>query len=226
MNEDLLEQVESLPLLFGGAFRLPASDLQLHEAEVARSWYAEAVSPAGFAAHRQADRPDLPEVSMACRGVFFAITEEQAATLQAAPDDDALLSVVEEIEEAWDRDNLAECDKAWDAMHRLLTDGALQFGNGPEPFCHCVLGPLQLHEGDDYIVSLVPPDKVKEVAAALAAIDKPWFDERYRTTVPSDYAPEYGDDDREYTWNWFEGVRDLYQRAATRGRWIVFTVDQ
>jgi hypothetical protein len=34
VNEDLLEQVESLPLLFGGAFRPPASDLQLHEAEV------------------------------------------------------------------------------------------------------------------------------------------------------------------------------------------------
>ena len=163
---------------------------------------------------------------MGCRGVFFAITGEQAAAFQAAPDDDALLELVEEIEEAWDQANLAECDKAWDAMHRLLTDGTLEYGNGSEPFCHCVLGPGQLHEGDDYIVSLVPPEKVKEVAAALAAVDKPWFDERYRTTVPADYAPEYGDDDRDYTWGWFEGVRALYQKAAERNRFVLFTVDQ
>ena len=104
---------------------------------------------------------------MACRGVFFAITADDAAALQGAADDDALMILVEAIEEVWDRDNLAECDKSWDAMHRLLTDGILQFGNGPEPLRHCVLGPNQLHDADDYIVSLVPPVKVKEVAVAL-----------------------------------------------------------
>jgi hypothetical protein len=163
---------------------------------------------------------------MACRGVFFAITQEQDAALRAAPDDDALMELVEELEEAWDGDNLAECDKAWDAMHRLLTDGALEFGNGPEPLCHCVLGPNQLHEDDDYIVSLVSPDKVKEVAAALATMEKSWFDERYRTIVPRDYAPEYGDEDRDYTWTWFERARELYRRAAERDRSVLFTVDQ
>ncbi len=166
---------------------------------------------------------------MAARGVFFAITQEQAAELEAAEHDEELMDVVGEIEEAWDADNLAECDKAWDAMHRLLTDGRLEFSEASEaadPLRHCVLGPNQLHEGDDYIVSLVEPAQVKRVAEALEAIDKADFDRRYRTVVPSDYAPEYGDDDREYTWDWFESVRELYRKAADRGRFVLFTVDQ
>ena len=163
---------------------------------------------------------------MACRGVFFAITREQADAFQNAPDDDAVMELVEEVEEAWDDDNLVECDKAWDALHRLLTDGSLGFGNGPEPLCHCVLGPNQLHEGDDYIVSLVPDQKVKEVALALAAFTENSLAERYRTIVPHDYAPEYGDDDCAYTWEYFQGVRNLYQKAAERDRFVLFTVDQ
>ncbi|GMR23537.1 MAG: hypothetical protein BMS9Abin37_1977 [Acidobacteriota bacterium] len=57
-------------------------------------------------------------------GVFFAITAEQAEALLAAADDKQLMEVVEDIEELWDKENLAECDKAWDAMHRCLTDAS------------------------------------------------------------------------------------------------------
>ena len=163
---------------------------------------------------------------MACRGVFFAITSEQAQALDEASDDDSLMELVEAIEEAWDDDNLAECDNSWDALHRLLTDGALEFGNGQEPLRHCVLGPEQLHEGDDYIVSLVYPEKVRAISQALAALTEDAFAERYRTIVPHDYAAEYGDDDRAYTWEYFQGVRDVYRRAAERGRFMLFTVDQ
>jgi hypothetical protein len=162
---------------------------------------------------------------MASRGVFFAITPDQAAELQAAPDDEELMELVGQIEEEWDTDNLAECDKSWDAMHRLLTDGGLEYADGPDPLSNCVLGQNQLHEGDDYIVSLVGPPHVEPIAEALSGIDRTTFDERYRTVVPHDYAPEYGDEDREYTWGWFEGVRALYRKAAERGRFVLFTVD-
>ena len=62
---------------------------------------------------------------MACRGVFFALTEAQQTTLDSASDDDEVMGAIEDIEEAWDKENLAECDKAWDAMHRCLADGTL-----------------------------------------------------------------------------------------------------
>jgi hypothetical protein len=166
---------------------------------------------------------------MTARGVFFAITKEQAASLEAAEDDEELMDLVGEIEEEWDEENLAECDKAWDALHRLLTDGSLEFADdskGADPLSYCVLGPNQLHEGDDYIVSLVEPSEVVRVADALAAIDKATFEHLYRTVVPNDYAPEYGDEDRDYTWGWFEAVRELYRKAAARDRYVLFTVDQ
>ncbi len=34
------------------------------------------------------------------------------------------------------------------------------------------------------------------------------------------------EEDFGYTWEWFQGVRDLYQRAATEGRFVLFTADQ
>ena len=30
----------------------------------------------------------------------------------------------------------------------------------------------------------------------------------------------------EYTWDWFQGVRELYQKAAERGRSVIFTAEQ
>jgi hypothetical protein len=163
---------------------------------------------------------------MACRGVHFAITRDQADKLLAAAGDEELMEIVEEIEEDWDTENLAESDKAWDAMHRCLTDGDLGYGNGPYPLNHCVLGPRQLHKGDEYIVSLVLPNEVRDVATALQEITEEWFRSRYASLVPKNYAPEYGPDDLDYTWSNFESVKELYDKALADGRAVVFTVDQ
>ena len=163
---------------------------------------------------------------MSCRGVFFAITPAQANALPAAKDDDSVMALVEAIEGTWDEDNLAECDKAWDAMHRCLTDGRLEYGNGPDPLNHCVLEPRQLHRGDSYIVSLVSDEKVREAATALKDITEAWFRQQYHTIVPKDYAPEYGEQGLDYTWDWFKGVQELYAKAAERGRAVIFAVDQ
>jgi Domain of unknown function (DUF1877) len=70
---------------------------------------------------------------MAGRGVHFALTAEEEARLVDEPDgdDDHLIDVLGEIEERWDRDWLVETDKAWDAIHRCLTDGTLNYGHDP-----------------------------------------------------------------------------------------------
>src|SRR5438876_2171805 len=105
---------------------------------------------------------------MSCRGVHFALTAEQAARFMELPngDDESLLAFVEELEEGsdgegWEAEWVQETDKAWDAIHRCLTDGTLENGNSP---CHkCILGPVNMHIGDDYIVSFLDPQEVKEV---------------------------------------------------------------
>jgi len=163
---------------------------------------------------------------MACRGVHFAVSSEVVDHLLSAKDDESLMAIIEEIEEVWDEDNLAESDKAWDAIHRLLTDGTLGFGNGEYPLNHCIFGPRQLHNGEDNIVSIVLPAEVRDVAKALNNLTRDQFVERYQTIVPNDYAPEYGDEDLEYSWANFDNIKKLYQSAAAAGQAVVFTVDQ
>ena len=140
-------------------------------------------------------------------------------------DDEAVMEVIEEVEEDWDRSNLVETDKAWDAIHRALTDGALEWANGEYPLNHVILGGLDLMEGEDYVAVLKSPDQVRDVADAIVAIDDVAMAGRYASIVPSDYAPEYGDDDRDYTVEWFGGVRTFYRTAAVADRWVLFTSD-
>lgn len=163
---------------------------------------------------------------MGCRGVLFAIKDETAEQLLAARSDDAVMEIVEAIEEEWDEKFLEETDKAWDAMHRALSDGSLDPSGGSFPLNRAILGGKHLHQGDDYIVCLVSKDEVPAVAHALGTIGDDGMRQRYQELVPRDYAAEYGDDDREYTVDYFRGVADLYARAAKAGRAVIFTVDQ
>jgi hypothetical protein len=164
---------------------------------------------------------------MACRGVHFALTDEDARrVIETAGDDEALIEFIQEdIEARWDTDWLAETDKAWDAIHRCLTDGTLSVEPGTLRQM-CVLGGRQLYEGADYIVSFVAPEQVKQVAAAIADIDEPWIRERYFAIDATDYGSPLTDDDCGYTWSWFKGVQALFQKAAASGRAVMFTVDQ
>jgi Domain of unknown function (DUF1877) len=172
-------------------------------------------------------RPDQLESfpTMACRGVLFAITEEEAQRLTAARGNDAsVLSIVQdEIEQAWDEAHLCQTDKAWDAIHRCLGDGTL--ANGEGPLSLCILGGKQLHVGDNYIISLLTPEEVTQVAAALFPLDKKWFRDRYFKIDPADYT-ELSEEDFEYTWEYFETIRKFYQKAEAEDLWSIFTVDQ
>lgn len=82
---------------------------------------------------------------MGCRGVFFALDECNRKKLLSASCDDEVLSIVtEEIEEQWDQEWLCETDKAWDAIHRCLSDGTLNIAI-KTPLAKCVLGGKHLY---------------------------------------------------------------------------------
>jgi hypothetical protein len=116
-----------------------------------------------------------------------------------------------------------ETDKAWDAIHRCLTDGTLSYG--PTPSHKCVLGSGSLHEGDDYIVNLLEPDEVKQVILAIRDIDEPSFRRLYLAIDHDDYQFP-SDEDFEYTWSNFLELREFFEKAASHDRAVVFTVDQ
>lgn len=163
--------------------------------------------------------------TMACLGVHFALTlQEEAALLRARSDNDVLRVVQEQIEQEWDEARLCESDKAWDAIHRCLVGGPL--ADDGSVLSKCVLGGRQLHQGEDYILSYVSADEVAQVAAALDSIDKPQMLARYGQIGQHGYDGHVGEDDFEYTWSYFDSLREFYRDAARLGRPVLFSVDQ
>jgi uncharacterized protein DUF1877 len=167
---------------------------------------------------------------MSCLGVHFALTEKEAAHLRSLDDEQARLEHLQEvIEETYfgeHPDLKAESDKAWDAMHRALTDGELSWDGGEYPFGHVVLGGELLYTESDYIMSLKTPQQVRDIATALPAITEAEFRRRYFAIDPKSYGLPLSDEDFGYTWDWFQGVRELYTRAAKEGRFVLFSADQ
>ncbi|WP_436528775.1 YfbM family protein [Actinoplanes sp. HUAS TT8] len=150
-------------------------------------------------------------------GVHFAITAEQERELTAADEPSELL---EDLEESWDDDDLkVDTDKAWDAIHRCLSDGTLDPDGGDYPLNRAVLGGEHLDE-ESYLVLLTRAE-VRDVASALQPLTREWLRERY-DALDGDYGTT-GDQDFEYTWSNFEDVRSFYDRAATAGRAVLFT---
>ncbi len=163
---------------------------------------------------------------MGCRGVHFALTAEQASRLMDTPvsNNETLMAFVEDVEEAWDKEWLQETDKSWDAIHRCLTDGKLEFGE--TPWHKCILGSDNQYEGEDYIINFLSPEEVKEVAAVMKDIDRDELRRRYDAIDAETYQGELSDSDFEYTWSWFPHLRDFFRKAASANRAMLFTVDE
>lgn len=166
---------------------------------------------------------------MGCRGVHFAITDAVRDQLLAAEDDDELCEIVAEIEEAWDRPHLCETDKAWDGIHRTLTDGTLltEEEGEADPLSLAVLGGRTLNDGDDYFVVLVEASDVPRVAEALGRLTIDDIRARYLGTPFPDY--QYGEKDEEdfaYTWGHLESLSEFFSNASRSGRHVIFTVSQ
>ena len=167
---------------------------------------------------------------MGCLGVHFAISADDVQKLKSISDEQERLDhLKEEIEEFYFDETpqfVAESDKAWDAMHRTLSDGKLSWDGGTYPLNHAVLGGELLYTDSDYIMSLKSPDQVREIAAALASIDESQFRARYFAIDAADYGFDLSEEDFGYTWEWFQNVRELFSRAASEQRYVLFTADQ
>ena len=167
---------------------------------------------------------------MSCLGVHFALTEREVAHLRSLADEQARLEHLQEvIEEHYLNDEkqfTAESDKSWDAMHRALADGQLSWDGGDYPLNHTILAGELLYTDSDYIMSLKTPEQVRDVAAALAGITEADFRHRYDAIDTKSYGCPLTDEDFRYTWDWFQGVREFYGRAAQAGRFVLFTADQ
>jgi hypothetical protein len=159
---------------------------------------------------------------MSGRGVLFAIDDEELEKLGNATTDEQVLAIVSEIEERWEHP--CELDKAWDAIHRALTDGRLALDNGRPPLSHVILGGTLLVSSDSAIVSVKPADRVDAIARALRGWDAARFRAAYHHIDRSDYG-ELDEEDLTYTLAWFERLAPFYERAARSERAVLFSVD-
>jgi len=165
---------------------------------------------------------------MAERGVHFALSVEQEQKLLAAHGDEAVLEIIEELEDLWATEHLVQSDKAWNGIHRCLTDGELLYDNGIYPLNHCICGGKQLISGEDtyYTVSFVTAAQVHDIAKALRPIDQAWMRERYFHHIPTaEYQFRIDEEDFADIWENFVDIRNFYLRASQENRAVVFTVD-
>ncbi len=81
---------------------------------------------------------------MSCLGVLFSLDEQTAIKLKSFTSDESKLEFVQgEIEEVYFDEHpvrVAELVQSWDALHRSLTDGKLDYTNGSFPLNHVIMG--------------------------------------------------------------------------------------
>ena len=174
---------------------------------------------------------------MACLGVLFSLDEKTVLKLKSFESDEDRLDYLQaEIEEdlmSNHPDKFAELDKSWDALHRSLTDGKLEWSdetpeltNGTFPLNHVIIGGQQLYFGDDYIMSLKTPEQIIKIVEAISQISQKTLRDGYYAIDNKDYGFELTEEDFEYTWTWFQESLEFWKNAASEKRYVLFTVDQ
>ena len=167
---------------------------------------------------------------MSCLGVLFSIDQKAVDLIKELPSDEERINYVKEVIEEDYFENqpqwVAELVKTWDAMHRTLTDGQLEFDNGEFPLSHVILGGEILCEDEGYIIVLKTKEQVVEIANAVSQLSKEEFSKRYYLINPEEYDGEVDKEDFEDTWEWFEESKEFWQKAAQENRSVLFTVDQ
>ena len=164
-------------------------------------------------------------------GLHFALKRDESERLLAIGDPDELVDfITEELEERYlsgDHKWVYQSDKAWDAIHRCLTDGQLLYESGPFPLAYAVLGGQALDAGDDYTACLVQPAHLSELRDALRQVSREALLQRYQKLSDTDYAKyqELSDADFEYTWSHFDGLREFFDVVAGSERFVLFTTD-
>jgi hypothetical protein len=166
---------------------------------------------------------------MSHRGTFYAITPDEAEPLLAlVGDDDALSRNVLELYsiERHKSHFITPVDKTWDPIHRCLTDGTLRLlGKGQTPLSQCVLGSRSLHAGTHRIVCYVSAEQVPIISQALEAIEIRWFYQQFFNLPSRGFTGPITDEEFQFTWEYFTSIRNLFERAATHNRAIVFVAD-
>jgi hypothetical protein len=167
---------------------------------------------------------DTPQESnVSGQGYHFAIAREQAGTLLECADEMAVLDFTNELVDHFLRGG-AGCGgyKEWPVLHQCLSDGTFDPNRGTPPLNRPFLGGyLLMTEGS--VVNLVPPEQVRETAAAVACLDEPWLRKRLLEVFPEE--GDAGLQDMGWYCGLLQELKEFYRKAAAEGRAVLFYTD-
>ena len=170
---------------------------------------------------------------MSCLGVLFSIDGSEAEKLKKMEREDIVEYIQEEIEEVYfneKQEQMAELDKAWDAIHRAFCNSKLLFEDGEQPLSLVILDGKILYgdmDGEeDYIVSYKTPEQVKSVSEVLKNLSEEEFREKYFKIDEEKYDYPLSEEDFEYSWGWLSNTFEFWHNAAKNNLSVIFTVDQ
>ena len=86
-------------------------------------------------------------------------------------------------------------------------------------------GDINDDSDENWLIFLKDTKQVEDLSAAMDVIDEAWLSERYWSTSSAEIFPEYGEEDREYTREYFTAARDFLKRMAAESRAVVFIAD-
>jgi hypothetical protein len=160
---------------------------------------------------------------------WFSVTDHEADRFVRAHEsggDEAVLEMLRPYSED-DASDLA-MDKLWEPIHRCLTgDHApahmLNFNAGEFPLKLAVLGGAYLLEEGYRSLQYVCSDEVPDVAAALSALDRDWFQERFFALPPKQYLP-ITEEWFEEVWKQVQKLAAFYRKAAAKGHVVFCTI--
>ena len=165
---------------------------------------------------------------MGCRGVHFALTDEDVAAIRAHKNGSDRRYYVTDIIEVREFGGpwACETDLAWDAIHRCFCNGKLNWEVGEYPLNHVIFGGERLHSGDDFIMSLKTPAQAAAIAKAMSTVTRDQLRARYNQIDTREYLMALSEIDFGYTWELFSGLVDFFDRASKAGRYVLFTAGQ
>jgi len=167
---------------------------------------------------------------MSCLGVLFSLDKETVLKLKSYESDQERLDFLQEEIEADIMTNqpemFAELVHSWDALHRSLTDGKLEWTNGNYPLNQVVLGGERIYHQDNYIMSLKTPEDVQRIAETISTISHQELEKGYSRIAAEDYGMDTTIEDFEDTWIWFQESLEFWKKAAAERRFVLFTADQ
>lgn len=160
---------------------------------------------------------------MSMIGSYYQVDE---ATLESLRKDPSAFETFMDQESGADFTNM-DVDKAWHAIHFLLTGTAYE-GNGP--LFNVIMGGEELDDTDNGYgpARILTPAEVKEVNKALEHIPPAELQKRFsaKKLKEADIYPEIWDDEDglEYVITHYEQLRDFYKNAAEAGNGMVLAL--